>query len=111
MKTTEDLTDNEYRFFERAIRSGQSIKPSQVSTCRHCGTAYKIEMRTGASQKRCGDEACKHSERAEQVKAENARRTLNYRQKQQAKLWKHDHAKKEAREAKILAEVAGFTYV
>lgn len=111
MKTAEDLTDAEYAFYERSIRLGKRIKPCMVATCKHCGDVYHVSMGAGASFNRCGAEACKLSERAEQVKEENTRRTLNYRIKQQNKAWKHDTAKKEAREAKILAEVAGFSYV
>ena len=111
MKETTQLTDAEYRFYERLKLSRDSIKPHQVHTCRHCCQPYKINKQKGSSEVQCGDEACKLAERIEQKKAENMRRTTGARLSVQSSDWKHNTKRLQSKERRILQQAAGFCYV
>lgn len=111
MKETTQLTEAEYRLFERLLSSGHSVKPDQIRTCRHCGGAYKMAMATGAGKNSCADEPCKLAERTAQIKAEHAQKKERYRAKQQAETWKHDPARKSYKQRRVLETAAGFSYV
>lgn len=111
MKETTQLTETEYRLFEKLLSSGHSVKPDQIRTCQHCRKAYKLSMALGAGKNSCGDEPCKLAERAAQVKAEHAQKKERYRAKQQEEVWKHDPARRNYKQRRVLESVAEFSYV
>lgn len=111
MKETTQLTEAEYRLFEKLLSSGHSVKPDQIRTCQHCGKAYKLAMAIGAGKKSCGNEPCKLSERTAQIKAEHAQKKERYRAKLQAEIWKHDPARKSYKQRRVLESAAEFSYV